>query len=51
MFGDDSAKFLEGDFENHTEAMEAVVNTFGLSEKAAADLLKKAAAIDELFED
>lgn len=51
VFGDDSAKFLEGDFENHTEAMEAVVNTFGLSEKAAADLLKKAAAIDELFED
>ena len=35
----------------NAEAMEAAANTFGLSEKAAADLMKKAAAIDKLFED
>ena len=51
VFGDGSVKFLEGDFENHVEAMEAAANTFDLSDKAAADLLKKAAAIDAIFED
>ena len=51
VFGDGSVKFLEGDFDNHAEAMEAAANTFGLSEKAAADLLKKAAAIDKIMED
>ena len=50
VFGDGSVKFLEGDFEDHAEAMEAAANTFGLSDKAAADLLKKAAAIDKLFD-
>ena len=50
-FGDGSVKFLEGDFDGHAEAMEAAVNTFGISDKAAADLLKKAAAIDKLMED
>ncbi len=51
VFGDGSVKFLEGDFENHSEAMEAVANTFDLSDKAAADLLKKAAAIDKKISD
>ena len=51
MFGDGSVKFLDGDFDNHVEAMEAAANTFGLSDKTAADLLKKAAAIDKIFED
>lgn len=51
VFGDGEVKFLEGDFADHSEAMEAAANTFGLSDKAAADLLKKAAAIDKLFED
>ncbi len=51
MFGDGSVKFLEGDFDNHVEAMEAAANTFSLSDKTAADLLKKAAAIDKIFED
>ncbi len=50
VFGDGSVKFLEGDFENHAEAMEATANTFDLSDKAAADLLKKAAALDTLFD-
>ena len=50
-FGDGSVKFLEGDFDGHADAMEAAVNTFGISEKAAADLLKKAAAIDKMMED
>ena len=50
-FGDGSVKFLEGDFDNHVEAMEAAANTFGLSDKAAAELIKKAAAIDKIFED
>jgi len=50
-FGDGEVKFLEGNFEDHAEAMEAAANTFGLSDKAAADLLKKAAAIDKLFKD
>ena len=50
VFGDGEVKFLEGNFENHTEAMEAAANTFDLSDKAAADLLKKAAAIDKLFD-
>jgi len=47
VFGDGSVKFLEGDFDDHSEAMEAAANTFDLSDKAAADLLKKAAAIDK----
>lgn len=51
VFGDGSVKFLEGDFDDHTEAMEAAANTFGLSDKAAADLLKKAADIDKKLED
>lgn len=51
VFGDGEVKFLEGNFEDHAEAMEAAANTFGLSDKAAADLLKKAAAIDKLFKD
>ncbi len=51
VFGDGSVKYLEGDFDNHVEAMEAAANTFDLSDKAAADLLKKAAAIDEIFEE
>ena len=51
VFGDGSVKFLEGDFDDHAEALEAAANTFGLSDKAAADLLKKAAAIDKLFAD
>ena len=51
VFGNGEVKFLEGDFEDHSEAMEAAANTFGLSDKAAADLLKKAAAIDKLFAD
>ena len=50
VFGDGEVKFLEGNFENHAEAMEAAANTFDLSDKAAADLLKKAAAIDKLFD-
>ena len=51
VFGDGEVKFLEGDFADHAEAMEAAANTFGLSDKAAADLLKKAAAIDKIFAD
>jgi len=51
VFGDGEVKFLEGDFADHSEAMEAAANTFGLSDKAAADLLKKAAAIDKILED
>ena len=51
VFGDGSVKFLEGDFDDHAEAMEAAVNTFGISEKAAGELLKKAAAIDKMLED
>ena len=50
-FGDGSVKFLEGNFDGHADAMEAAVNTFGISDKAAADLLKKAAAIDKILED
>jgi len=50
VFGDGSVKYLEGDFENHVEALEAAANTFGLSEQTATGLLKKAAAIDEIFE-
>ena len=51
VFGDGSVKFLEGDFDDHAEAMEAAINTFGISDKIAADLLKKAAVIDKIFED
>jgi len=50
VFGDGSVKFLEGDFDDHAEALEAAANTFGLSEDIAADLVKKGAAIDALFE-
>ena len=50
VFGDGSVKFLDGDFDDHAEALEAAANTFGLSDKAAADLIKKGAAIDKLFE-
>ena len=48
-FGDGSVKFLEGNFMDHAEALEAIANTFGLSEKAASDLVKKGKAIDELL--
>ena len=51
VFGDGSVKYLEGDFDDHAEAMEAAANTFDLSDKVAADLLKKAAAIDKIMED
>ena len=51
VFGDGSVKFLEGNFDDHAEAMEAAANTFGLSDKTASDLIKKAAAIDKIFED
>lgn len=51
VFGDGEVKYLEGNFADHAEAMEAAANTFDLSEKAASDLMKKAAAIDKLFED
>ena len=50
VFGDGSVKFLEGDFENHEEALEAAANTFNLSDKAAADLIKKGVAIDKIFD-
>ncbi len=50
VFGDGSVKFLDGDFDDHAEALEAAANTFGLSDKAAADLIKKGAAIDKMFE-
>ena len=49
MFADGSAKYLEGDFETYTEAMDAAISTFGISDDAAAKLLKKAAAIDKIF--
>ena len=50
VFGDESVKFLEGDFDSYTEAAEAAVNSFDISESAAKKLLKRAAAIDEMFE-
>ena len=50
-FGDGSVKFLEGDFENHAEAMEAVANTFDFSDKAAADLIKLATGIDKFLDE
>ena len=50
VFGDGSVKYLEGDFDDHAEALEAAANTFGLSDKAASDLIKKGAAIDKLLE-
>ena len=50
VLGDGSVKFLDGDFDDHAEALEAAANTFGLSDKAAADLIKKGAAIDKMFE-
>ena len=48
-FGDGSVKFLEGNFMDHAEALEAIANTFGFSEKAASDLVKKGKAIDALL--
>ena len=51
VFGDGSVKFLEGDFDDHAEALEAAANTFDLSEKAAQELIKKGAAIDALLEE
>ena len=50
VFGDGSVKFLDGDFDDHTDALEAAVNTFGISEKIASGLLKKAAEIDARLE-
>ena len=49
--GDGSVKFLEGNFMDHAEALEAIANTFGFSEKAASDLVKKGKAIDALLGD
>ena len=46
VFGDGSVKFLEGDFVDHAEALEAAANTFDISDKAAAELIKKGTAID-----
>ena len=51
VFGDGSVKFLEGDFDDHAEALEAAANTFCLSDKAAADLIRKGAAIDKLLDE
>ena len=50
-FGDGSVKFLEGDFDNHVQAINAAIKAFGITEKASADILKKAAAIDAIFVD
>ena len=50
-FGDGSVKFLEGNFMDHAEALEAIANTFGFSEKAASDLVTKGKAIDALLGD
>ena len=50
-FGDGSVRFVEGDFDDHAEAMEAVANTFDFSDKAAADLIKLATAIDKFLEE
>ena len=50
VFGDGEVKFLEGVFADHAEAMEAAANTFGLSDKAAAELIKKGVAIDKIFD-
>ena len=49
VFGDDSIVFLEGDFDTYSEAAEAAVNSFDISDSAAKKLLKKAAAIDEMM--
>ena len=51
MFGDGSVKFLEGDFDDNAEALEAAANTFGLSDKVAAELIKKGADIDALLDE
>ena len=50
VFGDDSIQFLEGDFDTYSEAAEAAVNSFDISDDAAAKLLKKAADVDKMFE-
>lgn len=50
MFADGAAKFLEGNFDTHTEAMDAAINTFDISEDIGKELLKKAAAVDKIFE-
>lgn len=50
VFGDESVKFLEGDFESYSEAAEAAVNSFDISDDIAKKLLKRAAAIDEMLE-
>ena len=49
VFGDETVKYLEGDFEGHVEAMEAAIKAFNLSDKAAMEILKKAALIDALI--
>ena len=49
VFGDGSVKFLDGDFDSHTEALEAVSNTFDLANRTAADLIRKGADIDLLL--
>ncbi len=51
VFGDDSVKFLEGNFDNHVDALDSAANTFGLSDKTAARLIKTATFIDSLFDD
>ena len=51
IFGDGSVKFLEGDFDDNAEALEAAANTFGLSDKVAAELIKKGEAIDALLDE
>ena len=50
VFGDGSIEFLEGDFDTYSEAAEAAVNSFDIPESIAKKLLKRAAAIDEMFE-
>ena len=50
IFGDESVKFLEGDFESYSEAAEAAVNSFDISDDIAKKLLKRAADIDKMFE-
>lgn len=49
-FGDGSVKFLEGKFDNHVDAMDSAANTFGLSDKTAALLIKTVSFIDSLVD-
>lgn len=51
VFGDGSVKFLDGDFDDNAEALEAVANTFDLSEQIAAELIKKGAELDARLDD